>query len=114
MICHDNLVFSVLYRGDLRATRELVEGSAARLGARFLVPWDRERLRALFVLLLEKDMVLKEMLLKGTESVGPLDGRKAAALFVALRPQLIDGWLSNEHKGVEDLVSGARELYLVV
>jgi hypothetical protein len=113
MICHNNLVFSVLYRGDLRGTRELVEASAMRVGMRYVVPWDRERLRALFVLLLDRDMELKQLVIRGTSAVGPMDGRKASALFSALRPQLIQPWLSNEHRSVEELVDGARVLCLV-
>ena len=113
MICHNNLVFSVLYRGDLETTHRLVSESAARLGAAFEIPWESCTLRCLFILLLNQDLTLKEQVLRGTDWVGPLDPRKAEAFFLALRPQLIDHWLRNERLGPNDLLDEARNLYLV-
>ena len=114
MICHDNIVFSTLYRGDVASLHAIIQESAQRLGAPFAVPWDRTKLRCLFILLLEKDMLLKELVLTGTGAVGKLDPRKAACLFLALRPEVIDRWLYDERRDTDDFVQSARNLYLCV
>ena len=97
----------------MATTHKIVSESAQRLGAKWQVPWETEKLRCLFILLLEKDLTLKELVLKGTETVGPLESRKAEAFFLALTPQLIESWMRNESRGSEDFLSKARNLYLV-
>ena len=116
MICHNNLLFSILYRGDVGRMRELVLGSLDRLGDRNWprdLPWDQELLRASFILLLHKDLGLKEIVLTGVGPYGPLDPRKAEAFFLALGPEAIDPWLSDERRTKQDLIDSVKNLYLV-
>ena len=113
MICHNNMVFSVLYRGDMASTHRLVSESAQRMGAPFNVPWELETLRCLFVLLLDRDIELKRIVQAGTSVIGAMDPLRAEAFFLALRPQLIDAWMRKESLTPAELLSGARDLYLV-
>lgn len=106
MTC-DSIVFSVLYRGDIMQTRELVLESARRLDAPWDVPYDLELLRGLYILLVHKDPELK------SRAIDTMEPRKAEAFFLDLGPQVVDRWLATGHLNNDWLIEQARMLYLV-
>ena len=113
-----DMVFSVLFVGDMHLTRHLVTDAARRLGA----AWEagiREaslvRLRVMFFLLMDRDMALKQKIVEGWSDlcVVGMDARKAAAFFRSLRAEVIDPWLVDERKCEDDFVSPVIDLNLV-
>jgi hypothetical protein len=72
--------------------------------------------RTLFFLLLDRDIVLKQVVLDGLpqHGVDPLPARKAESFFLSLREEVIEPWLSKETLGVDVFVDKVTNLYLVV
>lgn len=112
------IMFNILYRGNICATRSLVLESLDRLGDVSWprdIPWDLELLRAAFVLLLNRDLELKKLVLEGQPlAMNGLHPSKAEAFFMALDSEVIRPWLSNEKLSRVDLIDATKSLYLSV
>ena len=116
MTCPRDMAFSVLYGGDRAMALFYVHASMDRLGAEWeKADWDMETCRALFFLLLDRDMELKNAVLKGLPAlcIEPMTPRKAEAFFLALREEAIDPWLCDERRGTRDLLDRVTHLSLV-
>jgi len=114
MTCPKDMVFQVLYGPNLSLPAFYVNQSMERLRA----PWKKENYdpdvcRALFFLLLDRDMALKEALLKGIPKFGvePLAARKAENFFLSLREEVIEPWLSDERIPTTGLIDKISSLY---
>jgi len=114
MTCARDMVFHVLYGADRSLNAHYVHQSMDRLGA----PWEKREYepdvaQALFFLLLDKDMALKEAVLKGIPKFGvePMGQRKAENFFLSLREEVIEPWLSDERIKPSDLLSRVAALY---
>lgn len=68
---------------------------------------------ALFFLLLDKDMALKEAMLKGIprHGVEPMPERKAENFFLSIREEVIEPWLSDERMKTSELIDKIKALY---
>lgn len=114
-----DMLFCVLFVGDEGLIRHLVADMARRLGAEDWAEGVRAaglpRLRAMFFLLLDRDLPLKEKLLAGWPDlcVPGVEARKAEYFFQELRAQVIAPWLVDERRTEDELVSDAVDLYLV-
>ena len=111
------MVFRVLYGRDKSITQFYVCQSLKRLGAEWTVrEFEPDVARVLFFLLMDKDMALKQEVLKGIPKhcVDPLPDRKAERFFMSLREEVIEPWLSKETLGVDDFIDMVTNLYLVV
>jgi hypothetical protein len=111
------MLFSVLYGGDRDLVLFYVHASMQRLGAQWApTAFDQDTARALFFLLLDKDMELKHATLAGLPAlcIEPLAPRRAEAFFLALREEVLEPWLSDERLTRQDLVDRVANLYLVV
>jgi len=71
--------------------------------------------RAVFLLLLNIDMEMKETICKGfpSENIKGLAKEKAASFLQELNIKVVPAWQGNEFKNVNDLVEAARNAYLV-
>lgn len=114
MTCVRDMAFHVLYGSDKSITQFYVLQSMDRLGAE----WDKQEFepdvaRALFFLLLDKDMALKEAALKGIPQHGvePMTERKAENFFLSLREEAINPWLCNEQLSPTSLLDAVASLY---
>ena len=111
-------MFNILYRGDMANTRALVVATLDRLHDTAWsrnIPWDLEFLRAAFVLLLNRDLGLKTLVLEGSPpATAPLDQRKAAAFFMALDTEVVRPWLCDERLSRGQLIDKTKALYLSV
>ena len=114
MTCPKDMVFQVLYGPNLSLPAFYVNQSMDRLRA----PWKKDVYepdicRALFFLLLDRDMALKEALLKGIPKFGvePLSERKAENFFLSLREEVIEPWLSDERVPTTGLIDKISFLY---
>lgn len=114
-----DMMFCVLFVGDEHLIRWLVLDSARRLGAD---DWTHGiqtaglgRLRAMFVLLMDRDPALKAKMLEGWPEmcVVGVESGKASYFFQELRAQVIEPWLVDERRCEDDLLSHAIDLYLV-
>lgn len=115
-----DMLFCVLFVGDEGLIRQLVADMVRRLGA--VEDWTEgirtaglARLRAMFFLLLDRDIALKEKLLEGWPDlcIPGMDTSKAEYFFSELRTQVIDPWLVDERRAEEELASDVTDLYLV-
>jgi len=114
MTCAKDMVFHVLYGADRSLTTFYVHQSMDRLGATWeKQPYEPDVARALFFLLLDRDMALKEAALKGIPSLGvePMGERKAENLFLSLREEVIEPWLTDERVGLGQFIDKAASLY---
>jgi hypothetical protein len=120
MATRRDMVFCVLFVGDVQLIRHLVLDSARRLGA--LEEWAEGvrraslvRLRVMFFLLMDRDPALKQKLLDGWPDlcVVGVDPHKANAFFRGLGGEVIDPWLVDERRCEDEFVSGVTDLYLV-
>jgi hypothetical protein len=69
------------------------------------LPWDLEFLRAAFVLLLNRDLELKRLVLSGTPpTTVPFAAPKAEAFFMALDVEVVRPWLCDERLSRAHLV----------
>ena len=114
----NTVMFNILYRGDIANTRALVFESLNRLNDVSWsrnIPWDLEFLRAAFVLLLNRDLELKRLVLEGcppvTDSLTP---RRAEAFFMALDVEVVRPWLCDERLSRGQLVDKTKALYLSI
>jgi hypothetical protein len=114
-----DMLFSILFVGDEPLIREIVLGSAHRLGAKRDMAQVHAagllRLRVLFFLLMDRDVALKEKLLDGWKEmcVPGVDAGKAARFFSQLGPEIIEPWLIDERKTEGDFINAVTDLYLV-
>jgi len=71
--------------------------------------------RAVFLLLLNIDMEMKETICRGfpNENIKGLANEKAASFLHQLSDKVVPAWQGNEFKNVNDLVEAARAAYLV-
>ena len=71
--------------------------------------------RAVFLLLLNINMGMKETICKGfpNENVNGISKEKSASFLNALSKNVVPAWQGNEFKNVHDLVEAARSAYLV-
>jgi len=114
MTCQKDMVFHVLFGADRSLNNFYVHQSMERLGATWAKrDFDPDVSRALFFLLLDKDMALKEKALKGIPNLGvePMSERKAENFFLSLREEVIEPWLSDERVPALELVDKAAALY---
>jgi hypothetical protein len=115
MTCTRDMLFHAMYGADNGLVLHYVRQSSKRLGA----PWDTsyeahpDVARALFFLLLDRDMGLKEAALRGVPKHGvePMAERKAENFFLGLREEVIEPWLSDERVGTQQLLDGIAALY---
>jgi hypothetical protein len=114
MTCPRDMIFNVLYGPHVSLPTFYVHQSMKRLKA----PWaesnfDPDVSRALFFLLLDRDMAMKEAILKGIAAHGiePLPERKAETFFLSLREEVIEPWLSDERVTTTNLIDKVASLY---
>jgi hypothetical protein len=107
------VVFNVLYRGNIQETYDMVSDSSRRVGADWVVPTDMDTLRCMYLVLLHRDIELKNHAIKGGEFTVPLEPRKAEAFFLALGPELVEPWLANGTLPKQWLIDRARDLFLI-
>lgn len=110
------MLFNVLYGGDHAMVLFYVHASMGRLGADWAPDaFDPDTARALFFLLLDRDMELKHAALAGLPAlcIDPLAPRRAEAFFLGLREEVIEPWLSDERLTCRDLLDRVTHLYLV-
>jgi hypothetical protein len=114
MTCARDMLFHALYGSDRGMVLFYVRQSSERLGA----PWALADLNpdvcsALFFLLLDRDMGLKEGALAGVprHGVEALDPRKAENFFLSLREEIIEPWLCDERVGVGAFLDKVAALY---
>ena len=114
MTCTKDMAFHVLYGPDRSLTTFYVFQSMDRLGAM----WEKKDFEpdvavALFFLLLDKDMALKEAMLKGIprHGVEPMPERKAENFFLSMREEVIEPWLSDERVKTLELIDKIKALY---
>jgi hypothetical protein len=114
MTCPRDMIFNVLYGPHVSLPTFYVHQSMKRLKA----PWQESNFepdvsRALFFLLLDRDMVLKEAILKGIQEHGiePFPARKAEMFFLSLREEVIEPWLCDERITTGQLIDKATSLY---
>ena len=71
--------------------------------------------RAVFLLLLNVDMNMKEHICRGfpDENIKGLHKEKAASFLQQLADKVVPAWQGNEFKSVHELVQAARTAYLV-
>ena len=71
--------------------------------------------RAVFLLLLNIDMEMKEIICRGfpAENIKGIVKEKAASFLHQLNEKVVPAWQGNEFKNVNDLVEAARAAYLV-
>jgi hypothetical protein len=71
--------------------------------------------RAVFLLLLNVNMEMKETICRGfaSENIKGLAKEKAASFLQQLTDNVIPAWQGNEFKSVHELVEAARSAYLV-
>jgi hypothetical protein len=71
--------------------------------------------RAVFLLLLNVDMSMKEHICTGfpDENIKGLHKEKAASFLQQLADKVVPAWQGNEFKSVHELVQAARTAYLV-
>lgn len=76
--------------------------------------WTPELLRCAFFLLMNKDLGLKQRALDGIPPLlEPLDPRKAERFFLALEPEAVRPFFTNQSKPHGALVDAVKNLYLV-
>lgn len=114
MTCPKDMVFHVLYGPNPTMPAFYVGQSMDRLKAQ----WKKDNFepdvcRALFFLLLDRDMTLKEAILKGIPKFGvePMAERKAENFFLSLREEVIEPWLSDERIATGGLIDKVASLY---
>ena len=108
MTCTRDMLFHAMYGADRGMVLHYVRQSSERLGA----PWDAQCdvqpdvARALFFLLLDRDMGLKEAALRGVPKHGiePMAERKAENFFLGLREEAIEPWLCDERVSTQQLL----------
>lgn len=114
MICENNIVFSILYGSDMRLIRDMVNGSLERLELLWNIDdWHILHLKAVFFLLLDIDIGMKELIVKGTGGLEPMSAAKAEGFFLHLRAEAIEPFLTNTAMPLEDFLDSIKSLYLV-
>jgi len=112
MTCNKDMVFHVLYNTDCEMTRFYVNRSLRRLDSDWDVNTaDAETLGVMFVALLDKDIELKNEVLSGLQGVQPMCPQKAERLFLGMRSEVVEPWLTDESQTKEDLLSRIMALY---
>jgi hypothetical protein len=115
---HD-MVFCVLFVGDVNLVRHIVWTSSQRLGADWthssIMEASLARLRVMFFLLMDRDSSLKEKIIQGWPDycVPGIEPNKASVFFKNLRDEVINPWLIDERKTEDEFVSSCIDLYLV-
>jgi hypothetical protein len=108
------VILAACERAAARVAAHTGEDSAralAALGAR-----SRVHAQCVFIILLHVDPDLRREVLDGSAlrvHTRPLDEHKAARLFEALHPHVINPWIRTEENAPEDLVAAFRHEYLV-
>ena len=115
MTCTRDMLFHAMYGADNGLVLHYVRQSSERLGAPWGVHCDLQPdvARALFFLLLDRDMGLKEAALRGVPKHGiePMGSRKAENFFLGLREEAIEPWLCDERVGTHQLLDKIAALY---
>lgn len=114
MICHNDILFNIIYGSNTQLLKTLNLEALDRLGQL----WNIDNLhlqhyKALFFLLLEIDMSLKETVCKGAYGYQGVDAAKATSFFMALRAEAIDPFLHNTTLTLTDFMDRVKNLYLV-
>ncbi len=114
-----DMIFCVLFIGNERLIRDIVKISAKELGAE----WADEcyelasltKLRAMFFLLVDRDVQLKGKILEGWKElcIPGVDKRKGEGFFLALGKEIITPWLMDERRTADNLISEITDLYLI-
>ena len=117
MTCVKDMAFHVLYGSNNGLAQFYVLQSMERLGAEWEIEeYDPYVAQALFFLLLDRDIVLKESVLKGiiSQGIDPMPPRKAECFFLNLREEVIEPWLCNERLDISNFLDKVALLYLSV
>ena len=114
-----DMLFCVLFVGNENLIRDIVKISAKSLGAE----WTAEcyesaslaKLRAMFFLLMDRDVHLKAKLLDGWKElcIPGVERKKAEVFFLAIGKEIIIPWLMDERRSANELVSAITDLYLI-
>ena len=114
-----DMIFCILFIGDERLIRDIVRFSAKEMGAE----WTDEsyelasltKLRAMFFLLMDRDVKLKSKILEGWKElhIPGVDRKKGEGFFLALGKEIIIPWLMDERKTADNLISEITDLYLI-
>ena len=114
MICENNVVFSILYGSDIRLIKDMVHGSLERLELLWNIDdWHIMHAKAVFFLLLDIDIGLKELIVKGMCGMEPMAAPKAQGFFMNLRAEVIEPFLTNTAMTLDEFLDSVKSLYLV-
>ncbi len=113
------MIFCILFIGNERLIRDIVKISAKEMGAE----WTDEcyelasltKLRAMFFLLMDRDVKLKAKILEGWKElqIPGVERKKGERFFLALGKEIIIPWLMDERKTADNLISEITDLYLI-
>jgi hypothetical protein len=114
-----DMLFCVLFVGNVNLIRDIVKISAKELGAE----WTAEcyesaslmKLRVMFFLLMDRDVHLKAKLMDGWKElcIPGVERKKAEIFFLSLRKEIIVPWLTDERRSANEFISATTDLYLV-
>jgi hypothetical protein len=114
-----DMIFCMLFIGDEALIRDIVKISAAQLGAQWSpASYDTAslvKLRAMFFLLMDRDVHLKAKLLEGWKElcIPGVERKKGEVFFLNLGKDIIIPWLIDERRSATELISAITDLYLI-
>lgn len=114
MICHNDILFNVIYGSDIRLVRDLLNQSIERLHLLWdISSWQLLYCKIMFFLLLDIDLELKELLCRGMCGMSGLPKGKAQHFFLQLRSEVIDPFFRDSEMSLVACLDNIKNLYLV-